>query len=80
MNVEAGVLAAVGGWDHEGLAINHEAGVAEKPFIEDAVHGLAIVDSAIGFADDTSPRGGHFEFRTLGNELRASAKDGKRKV
>ncbi len=52
-------VASVGGWDHVGLAVHDEAHVAEKPFVEDAVNGVAVVDSAIGLADDARARGWH---------------------
>ena len=37
MDVEAGVFAAVRGWDHERLAVYGEADVAEEAFIENLV-------------------------------------------
>ena len=80
VNVEAGILAAVGGRDHEGLAVDDETDVAEKSFIEDAVHGLAIVDAAIGFADHTGARGGHLSLRHCGTNSGQAPRMGKRKV
>ena len=62
MNVEIRVLAAVGSWDHEGLAVDGESGVADEAFIEDAVRGLAVVYSTLGFAGHTRPRSGHLRF------------------
>src|SRR5579863_8497219 len=63
VNVEARILAPVGGRDHEGLAVDGETDVAEESFVEDAVGRLAIVDAAVGFADHAGARGGHLRFR-----------------
>ncbi len=58
VNVEAVVFAAVGSWNDEGLAVDGEADVAEEAFVENAVGGFTIVNGAMGFADQTGPRGG----------------------
>ena len=50
--------------------------MAEKSFIEDAIDGFTIVDATIGFADDTSPRGGHFMFGHLGAGSRQAPRMG----
>ena len=69
-------FAAVGSRNHERLSVDGEADVAEKSFIEDAIDGFAIVDATIGFADDTSPRGGHFMFGHLGTDSRQAPRMG----
>jgi hypothetical protein len=33
--------------------------VAKETFVENAIRGFAIIDAALGFADETSPRCGH---------------------
>jgi hypothetical protein len=63
MDVEIRVLAAERCRDHERLAVDRKTDVANESFIEDAIDRFAIVDSAIGFADETSPRRGHLGFR-----------------
>src|SRR5580700_3016147 len=58
VNIEVRVFASVGRGNYEGLAVDDEANVAEEAFVENAVSGLAIVNRAMSFADDTSPRAG----------------------
>ena len=59
MDVEAIVFASVRGGDHKRLAVGDETHMAQKTFVENAIRGLAIIDAALGFADETSPRCGH---------------------
>src|ERR1022692_3306148 len=75
----AGVLAAVRGRNHERLAVDHEASVAEEAFVEDSVYSFAIVNRTIGFADHTGARGGHLRFRHWGTNSGQAPKD-ERKV
>ena len=58
VNVEFVSGASVGCGNHEGLAVDDEADVADEALIEDAINRFAIVDPALGLADDTSALGG----------------------
>jgi hypothetical protein len=49
--------------------------MADETFIENAIYGFAIVDSAVRFTNHAGARGRHLSFRHGENELRASAKD-----
>ena len=79
MDVETFFSAPVGDWDHNGLAVDYKSHMADESFVEDAVHGVAVVNAALGFADDARPRRRHLGFRRRGMD-RASARDGNGKV
>jgi hypothetical protein len=64
--VETGIVAAVRGWNHERLTIDHEANMTEKTFVENAVHGIAILSAALGFADHAGARRRDLRFRHCG--------------
>ena len=51
MDIEVRVFAAIRCRNHKRLAVEREAYVADKSFVEDAVRGLAIINTALGFAD-----------------------------
>jgi hypothetical protein len=56
MNVEPIAIASVRCRDHEGLAVDHEANVAQKSFVENAIYSFAIIDTTVRLADQTGPR------------------------
>src|SRR5271156_4061034 len=56
VDIEAVVFAPERSGNDEGLAVGHKSYVAEETFVENAVRRLAIIDGAIGFADQTGPR------------------------
>jgi hypothetical protein len=76
VNIKVRVFAAVRCRDHKRLPVDHKSYVADKPFVEDVVRGLAIINTALGFADYTCPLGWHLSFGHGGTNSGASAKDG----
>jgi hypothetical protein len=76
MDIKVRVFAAVRCRDHKRLAIDQKSDVAYESFVENAVRGLAVINSALGFADYTRPLGWHLSFRHGGTDSGASAKDG----
>ena len=46
------------GWGEEGVAFRYDDKPAFAAFIKNAIGSFAIIDSAIGFADQTGPRRG----------------------
>src|SRR5258708_4243 len=59
MDVEGIVFASVRSGDNKRLAGGDEANVAQETFVENAIRGFAIIDAALSFADEMSPRCGH---------------------
>src|SRR5579862_2254637 len=78
MNKQAVIFAAIQSWNHKRLPLNREPNMTKKAFVEDPIYSFAVVNSAMGFANHTSPRGWRIGLR---HEERtpASAKDGLKK-
>src|SRR5205809_4783968 len=75
MDIQRGVLPSVRSRDHKRPAVDGKADVTDESFVENAIHSSAVVNSALGLADDTCPLCGNLRFRH-GVKLQAGAKDG----
>jgi hypothetical protein len=77
VNVEDIYAAAIRSWDHKRLIVDDEADVTEKALVEDAVDGVAVIDSALVLAHNAGTRGWHGVAAHVENS-RAGAKSGKK--